>query len=82
MTLSEQAMSIRSYADLVAFLAALARDAEDPTSDWAHTSVEGYLGAVAACVANRYQSGGESVPDPPAYWRFMGELFLSGKYYE
>lgn len=68
---------------VVKIIEELAKDFEEDGSDWSHSTIEGYLGALAALLEsteNVYKFRGRPVPEDP--WVIMAEAFRGSKTYE
>ena len=84
MELREQAEKIQTREDLVLFIHHLAQDLRQCPERWENTSLDAYLGAIAAWVQDMegyYRNRGQAAPQHPA-WRHIGEILLAARIYE
>jgi hypothetical protein len=76
--------SLRSRADVVAFVRHLQRDLEEHHDEWENDDLGRYLEALAAWVEDMdgfYENVGEPLPDRPD-WRMLGRILMAAKSYE
>jgi hypothetical protein len=84
MELREQAEKIQTREDLVLFIHHLVRDLRQCPERWENTSLDAYLGAIAAWVQDMegyYRNRGETPPQHPT-WKQIGEILLAARIYE
>jgi hypothetical protein len=84
MELREQAEKIQTREDLVLFIHHLVRDLRQCPERWEITSLDAYLGAIAAWVQDMegyYRNRGETPPQHPT-WKQIGEILLAARIYE
>ncbi len=75
---------IDSQTSLVNFIQALIQDYSHDPSAWEHTSIDSYLEALAAWVADMegyYERHGLTMPQEPT-WHIVGQMLLAAKSYE
>jgi hypothetical protein len=70
--------------DLAGVIHAMVNDLRKHKDDWANTSLDAFLDALATSVEDieqRYAARGEAVPDQPS-WRLFAELLVAASGYE
>lgn len=80
----ELVKNIRNREDFVSFLGELQKDFQDNKGEWENTTVDSYLNAVSAWVADSdeyYINQNQQQPEN-MNWKAIAEMLISGKYYE
>lgn len=84
MNLNTLVDQIKDRNDLVAFVRELAKDRESDPDSWEHDTIDHYLEALSAWVAEMdgyFKNQGLAVPVQPS-WKLIGQILLASKYYE
>jgi hypothetical protein len=75
---------VRSKAELVEFVRALANDLSTNREEWENATLETYLAALASWLEDSdgyYRNQGRPVPAEPS-WRHVAEMLMAAKMYE
>jgi hypothetical protein len=84
MSIPEQANSIHSREDFVAFVRALCKDLKDNPKSWENGDLYRFLEALSAWVEDMdgyYRNQGRPVPQQ-LDWRTFGDMLMAAKMYE
>jgi hypothetical protein len=84
MTLTEQARSVRTREDLIAFLKALRADLEANRASWARSDLGSFLDAMSAWTEDMegyYANSGEDLARLPP-WRVLADILTASRIYE
>jgi hypothetical protein len=84
MTLAELNNAIKSREDFVAFVRALSNDLRDNRASWENASLERYLEALGAWVADMdgyYINQGKPAPKLPD-WKVVADMLMAARLYE
>lgn len=84
MNLIEKVHSIESREDLSAFITCLLHDLEQNGESWENATLDSYLEALAAWIADMdgyYLNKREAIPAQPT-WKAIGEMLMAAKMYE
>lgn len=80
----EQVDRIQSRQDLILFIEALREDLVQNATNWENSTLERFLGALAAWMtdmAGYFRNRGEQVPSQPS-WGLIGDMLYAAKIYE
>jgi hypothetical protein len=83
-TLSDLAESVRSREDLAAFISALRHDLESSEPGWENPTLDRYLEALAAWIADSpgyFKNRGEPIPTEPT-WGLVAQMLYAAHLYE
>ncbi len=84
MNLHEQATTVRTRDDFVAFVCALLNDLKSGDTPWENATLERFVEALAAWSTDMdgyYANRGEKLPEQPS-WRIVAEMLLAATMYE
>lgn len=84
MSIPEQANSIRSREDFVAFVRALSKDFKDNPQSWENDNLYRFLEALGAWVEDMdgyYRNQGKPAPQQ-LDWKTFGDMLMAAKVYE
>ncbi len=76
MNLYDQLENIKTQDDFTTFLIELQKDFKKNKDDWQNWTIDNYIESIAACL-NDSNLKSENID-----WKFLANIFLSGKYYE
>ena len=84
MEIHELVDTVQSKADLVSFLQALSQDLKTNPGEWENATLERYLEALAAWLADLsgyYRNRGIAEPASPS-WKDIADMLVAAKIYE
>ena len=84
MSLNVLVEQIATKADLVSFVQKLAKDQQDNSTSWEHATIDRYLEAVSAWIADMdgYFKNQDLPPPIQPSWKLIGQILLAAKHYE
>jgi hypothetical protein len=84
MTLAEQARTVQTREDLVAFVLALSADLKANPEAWENADLASFLGAMAAWVQDMdgyYKNTGQNLSEQ-SIWKVVADMLMAARIYE